>query len=108
MLKLSHIILLFLMLSQVWLFAQDMQVYNGSWKGQIPTENTFNFSVEVEQMDEKFAVFKISNEHEIVNEVVEFNEASFEIIIDENLSFKGILKENKAEINGFMQSGLLL
>lgn len=107
--RLQNITTFFFLFITFSLFAQNMANYTGNWEGKIENSKTFNFTITIEDLNTDNAVFKISNNRELINKPFKINtERLIKIPISENLSFIGDLSENGKEINGFIKSGLLL
>lgn len=107
--RLQNIIPFFFTLLTFSLFGQNMVDYTGNWEGKIENSKTFNFTIAIENLQSENAVFKISNNRDIINKPFQIDTKQLiEIQISENLSFIGDLSENGEEINGFIKSGLLL
>lgn len=107
--RLQNSITFFFTLLTFSLLAQDMADYTGNWEGIIENSKTFNFTIAIENLKSENAVFKISNNRDIINKPFQIDtEKLIKISISENLSFIGDLSENGKEINGFIKSGLLL
>lgn len=86
-----------------------MADYTGSWEGKIENSKTFNFTVAIEDLKTENAVFKISNDKNLIHQTFKFDTGKLiKIPISENLSFTGDLSKNGKELNGFIKSGLLL
>lgn len=107
--RLQNITIFFFTLFTCSLFSQNMANYTGGWEGKIENSKSFNFTVAIENLQSENAVFKISNSKNIINQPFNTNTGQFiKIPMSENLSFIGDLSENGKEINGFINSGLLL
>jgi hypothetical protein len=86
-----------------------MKEYTDGWEGKIENLNTFNLIVEIENLGFEDALFKISNDHDIINYPFKTkNIEQINIPFAENLFFEGTISNNGKEINGFIKSGLLL
>jgi len=59
--RLQSITTFFFLLLTFSLFAQNMADYTGNWEGKIENSKTFNFAIEIENLQSENAVFKISN-----------------------------------------------
>ncbi len=107
--KLQSITTFFFTLLTFSLFGQNMADYTNNWEGKIENSKTFNFTVSIEDLQSDNAIFKISNNKNIINQLFKINTERFiKIAISENLSFIGNLSKSGKEINGFIKSGLLL
>jgi len=107
--KLFYLLFTTLFLSIPFISAQEMQDYTKAWEGEFKTPTTLNFIVEIQALNTQNPIFKISNDHTIINH--QFNHSDNNLIdinINSSLSFKGELNRNHTEINGFIKSGLLL
>lgn len=86
-----------------------MKEYTDGWEGEIENSKTFNLKVEIENLGFEDALFKISNNHAIINYPFKTkNIERINIPFAENLFFEGTIANNGKEINGFIKSGLLL
>lgn len=90
-------------------FSQNMAEYTSPWEGEIENSKTFNLDIEIDHLGLENAVFKISNNQNIINYVFDSrNTASLDIPFAESLSFEGVLSANGNKVNGFIKSGILL
>lgn len=107
--RLQSITTFFITLLTFNLLGQNMADYTGSWEGEIENSKSFNFTIEIENLQSENAVFKISNDTNLIHQTfkIELNKR-IKIPISEDLSFIGDLSKNGKEINGFIKSGLLL
>ncbi len=107
--RLQSSITFFFTLLTFSLIGQNMADFTGSWEGKIENSKTFNFAVSIEYLQPSTAVFKISNNKNIISQVFTYDsEKLIKVSISPNLSFIGELSANGKEINGFIKSGLLL
>lgn len=107
--RLQNSITFFFTLLTFSLFGQNMADYTGNWEGKIEYSKTFNFTIVIENLQSENAVFKISNNRDIINKPFQIDTKQLiKIPVSENLSFIGNLSDNGKEINGFIKSGLLL
>ena len=107
--RLQSSITFFFTLLTFSLIGQNMADFTGSWEGKIENSKTFNFAVSIEYLQPSTAVFKISNNKNIISQVFTYDsEKLIKVSISPNLSFIGELSANGKEVNGFIQSGLLL
>jgi len=107
--RLQSSITFFFTLLTFSLIGQNMADFTGSWEGKIENSKTFNFAVSIEYLQPSTAVFKISNNKNIISQVFTYDSAKLiKVSISPNLSFIGKLSANGKEVNGFIQSGLLL
>ncbi|MFI8380405.1 serine hydrolase domain-containing protein [Leeuwenhoekiella sp. NPDC079379] len=107
--RLKQISFLFFILLSVNLIAQDMAQYTGNWEGKIANPKTFSLTISIENTTTSEALFKIVNDHTIVEQTFQFKAGeALNIPLAENLSFTGNLTKDKKTISGFIQSGLLL
>lgn len=89
--------------------AQDMEVYNANWEGKIENAKTFSLIVDIENLGDENATFKIYNHKSIINYPIKgLNSHQIQIHISDNFFFEGYLSDNGKEIYGFIKSGLLL
>lgn len=106
--RLQKIILVLFILFYFLGNAQNMAEYTGNWEGKIENSKTFNLILEIESLGFENAVFKISNNKNIINYPFKSkNTSQIKIPFADDLFFEGILSENGKEINGFIKSGLL-
>lgn len=90
------------------LIGQNMANYTGNWEGKIENSKTFNLIVSIEDLQSGDAVFKISNDKIIINQLFKVEtKQHLKISMNEGLSFNGNLSKNGKEINGFIKSGML-
>ncbi|MCB7479835.1 serine hydrolase domain-containing protein [Christiangramia sediminis] len=107
--KFQGILIFFFIIPTFSVSGQNMADYTSSWEGKIENSKTFNFTVVIEGLHTENAVFKISNDKNIIHTAFNFDtDKLIKIPISEDLSFTGDLSENSKEINGFIKSGLLL
>lgn len=107
--RLQSITTFFFTLLTFSLFSQNMADYTGNWEGKIENSKSFNFTIAIENLRSQNAVFKISNNLNVISKSFKIGtEQLIQIPISENLSFIGKLSKKAKEINGFIKSGLLL
>ena len=107
--RLQEITIFVFTLLSVSLIGQNMADYTGGWEGKIQNADTFNFNISIENLETENAVFKISNDENVIQQSFKIGKESFfKISINNHLSFKGSLSKSGKEINGFIKSGLLL
>ncbi len=107
--RIKDLILLLTILYSYSVYTQNMVEYTSGWEGKIENSKTFNLKVEIENLGLEKARFKISNKTNIIDHPFNIKSTSLiEIPFSENYSFKGILSKNGKEINGFINSGILL
>jgi hypothetical protein len=82
-----------------------MEDYTKAWEGQFNTSKVLNFTVEIETITSEKSIFRISNDHIIINEAFSTEKKIIDIFIDEKLSFIGEFNSDKTTINGFIKSG---
>ncbi len=106
--KLQSITTIFFTLLTFSLIGQNMADYTSQWEGKIENSKTFNFTVSIEYLQSKNAVFIIANGKNVINKSFKINKEQFiQIPISANSSFTGELSKNGKEINGFIKSGML-
>ena len=67
MTKLKILIFLFIISTSCGYSQTNMKDYTGSWQGKIKQKQAFNFDVVIENLPFENSVFKISNDHSIIN-----------------------------------------
>ncbi len=86
-----------------------MADYTSSWEGVIKDGKTFNLQVAITGLSTEVGIFRISNENNAREYAFPISEAPvLHISLSEGLTFKGIISDDHAEINGFIKSGILL
>lgn len=103
--RLHNFLLLFLLSYFSSLKAQNMEDYTKAWEGQFNTSKVLNFTVEIETITSEKSIFRISNDHIIINQPFSTEKKVIDIFIGENLSFIGEFNSDKTTINGFIKSG---
>lgn len=107
--KICHLLLSVLVLLPNISFGQNMEEYTGNWQGEIDDPRSFNFKVELRDIQSENATLVISNKAEIIREVFRpTTRGAIVVSINDLLSFEGELSENGKYISGFMKSGVLL
>lgn len=107
--RIKNIIVLLIVLFSFSTYAQDMAEYTSGWEGKIKNSKTFNLKVEIENLGLEKARFKISNNKSIIVYPFDLKSTSIlKIPFAENYSFEGVISKNGNEINGFINSGMLL
>jgi len=90
-------------------YGQDMKDYTGNWQGKIKDKKAFNLDIIIKKQAIGNVQFIISNKQEIINRTFQFDtKGEIKVLLNDNLSFNGVLNNEHTEINGFIKSGMLL
>ena len=100
----------FLLLSNLQLFAQtSITDYEGQWEGVLKNNKVFNFNISLKKLENNTFDFSISNNNFIIQKKLNsLSKDHIQLEVDESLTFKGVLEEDKSQINGFISSGVYL
>lgn len=97
-------LLLFLILSSFSSCTHQISIddYIGEWEGNLTSIDDLNLDLTIE-LEEENAIFKLSKNKDIVTNEFKFSN-KINLVLDENLMFRGTVNQDKSVITGFMKS----
>lgn len=97
-------LLLFLLLSSFSSCAQQISIddYIGEWEGNLTNTDDLNLELTIELKEEN-AIFKIAKNKDIITNKFKFRN-KINLVLDDNLMFRGTVNQDKSVITGFMKS----
>lgn len=104
---LKHTLFYLFVCTSLFVFTQtDIKNYEGQWQGTLQDKNTFNFNIELQNLENSTYKLSLFNKNfSFSKKVVSTQRGYVSFNITDKISFTGILEKDQSSINGFISSG---